>query len=97
MGYDTLTLAGRHVPDENSGPFSSAQEAQAAGYDVLNPVTGMYEVGALIDGQFVPIISEKASLIFDKVAASKAAADAAAAAQPAQPAEPAPAPDQPQG
>src|SRR5215472_12601715 len=75
MAYDTLQLAGRHVPDENSGPFSSMQEAQAAGYDVLNPVTGFYEIGALIDGQFVTILSEKASLIFDQVAAAKAVSD----------------------
>lgn len=74
MSYDTLTLVGRHVPDENSGPFDSMQEAQAAGYDVLNPVTGFYEIGALIDGQFVTILSEKASLIFDQVQAAKAAA-----------------------
>lgn len=84
MSYDTLTLAGRHVPDAGSGPFSDAQEAQEAGYDVLNPVTGMYEIGAIIDGQFVTILSEKASLIFDRVAAAKAAQDAA------QPSEPVP-------
>lgn len=86
--YDTLTLVGRHVPDAGSGPFSSFDEANAAGYDVLTPVTGMYEIGALIDGQFVPIISEKASLIFDRVAAAKQAQAEAEAAQPQQPAAP---------
>ena len=66
--YTTLTLVGRHIPDPNSGPFQNAQEAQAAGHDTLNPVTGMYVFGALIDGAFVPILSEKASIVFDAIA-----------------------------
>lgn len=83
--YDNLQLVGRHVPEPGVGPFANAQEAQAAGYDTLNPVTGMYEIGALIDGQFVVIISEKAGLIFDQIAQGKANAQAAADAAPAPP------------
>ena len=98
--YDTLTLAGRHVPDPGSGPFTSFDDAQEAGYDTLTPVTGMYEIGAIVDGQFVPIISEKASLVFDRIAAGKAAQAAAqeqaqaaqAVAPPATPVDPSPAP-----
>lgn len=69
--YDTLTLVGRHVPDVASGPFDNMQQAQAAGHDVLNPVTGMYEIGALIEGAFVPLVVEKASLVFDRIALAK--------------------------
>lgn len=97
QAYDTLTLVGRHVPDEGSGPFANAQDALEAGYDTLNPVTGMYQIGALIDGQFVVIISEKASLIFDAVSAGKQADAAAAEAQAASSPPPPPATDQPQG
>jgi hypothetical protein len=95
--YDTLTLVGRHVPEEGSGPFENMNQATAAGHDVLNPVTGMYEIGALIDGAFVPIVTEKASLVFDAIelAKTKAATDQAPAEQP--PAEQPPTADQPQG
>lgn len=80
-----LELVGRHIPDQGSGPFNNMSEAQAAGYDTVNPVTGMYEIGAVIDGVFVPIIAEKASLIFDRIQVGKqqqqAAQDQAAAQQ----------------
>lgn len=69
--YTTLQLVGRHVPDDNSGPFENAQQAQAAGHDTLNPVTGVYQFGAIIDGQFVPLLTEKASLVFDAIELGK--------------------------
>lgn len=72
--HDNLTLVGRHLPDENSGPFDNMQQAQAAGYDVMNPVTGTYQIGAVIDGAFVPMFSEKASLVFDRIDTAKAQA-----------------------
>lgn len=81
--YDTLTLVGRHVPDAMVNAQGVQASPQELGYDTINPVTGTYEIGALIDGQFVPMISEKASLIFDKVQAAK---DAAAAQEQAAPA-----------
>ena len=65
--HTDLQIVGRHVPDANAGPFDNAQQAQAAGYDTLNPVTGTYEIGVVIEGAFVPLISEKASLIFDRI------------------------------
>jgi hypothetical protein len=73
--HTKLQVVGRHVPDANSGPFTDAQEAQLAGYDTLNPVTGTYEIGVLIEGAFVPIISEKASLVFDRVSQAATQSD----------------------
>lgn len=84
--HDNLTLVGVHIPDENAGPFDNAQQAQAAGYDTLNPVTGTYQIGVMIEGAFVPLISEKASLVFDKIDVAKQSADQAQS----QPSEPAP-------
>jgi len=69
--HDKLQVVGRHVPDPNGGPFDNAQHAQTAGYDTLEPVTGTYEIGVLVDGAFVPLISEKASLIFDRIEVAK--------------------------
>ena len=69
--HDKLQVVGRHVPDPNGGPFDNAQHAQTAGYDTLNPVTGTYEIGVLVEGAFVPLISEKASLIFDRIEVAK--------------------------
>lgn len=71
--HDKLQVVGRHVPDENGGPFANMQEALKAGHDVLNPTTGMYEIGVLIDGAFVPLVTEKASLVYDKIALAKQA------------------------
>lgn len=77
--HDNLQIVGRHVPDPGAGPFDNAQQAAAMGYDTLNPVTGTYEIGVIIEGAFVPIISEKASLVFDRIdnAAQQAQQDAA--------------------
>lgn len=69
--YDTLQLVGRHLPADNSGPFKTAQEAQTAGYDTLNPVTGVYQIGVLVDGGFVPIIEEQAAHYFHLVGVAK--------------------------
>jgi hypothetical protein len=75
--HTDLKVVGRHVPDENAGPFENAQQAQAAGYDTTHPVTGTYEIGVVIEDAFVPIISEKASLVFDRIeVAAQQAADA---------------------
>lgn len=91
-----LEVVGRHVPDANSGPFATIQDAMAAGYDVLNTVSGTYEIGVVIDGAFVPIISEKASLVFDRIDLAKANAPAAPEPVPASPpAEPASSETQP--
>lgn len=76
--HEKLQVVGRHVPDPAGGPFKNMQEALAAGHDTLNPVTGMYELGVVIDGAFVPLVSEKASLVFDRIEQAKQAkADAA--------------------
>lgn len=69
--HTDLQIVGRHVPDPNGGPFENAQQAQSAGYDTMNPVTGTYEIGVEIEGAFVPIVSEKASLIFDRIDVAK--------------------------
>lgn len=91
--FTELTLVGRHVPDDASGPFETMQQAQAAGHDVLSPVTGMYEIGAMIDGAFVPLIVEKASLVFDRIELAKQLkAQEPAPAPAAQPTEAPPAP-----
>lgn len=100
--HTDLQLVGVHVPDETAGPFDNAQQAQAAGYDTMNPITGTYQIGVVIEGAFVPLISEKASLIFDKIelAAQQQAASPATPPQPEPPApaDTAPAPEQqPQG
>ena len=84
-----LELVGRHVPDPGAGPFDNAQQASAMGYDTLNPVSGTYEIGVVIEGAFVPIVSEKASLIFDRIDSAKQQAQDAAAQQTAQQTPPA--------
>jgi hypothetical protein len=83
--YDTLTLVGRHVPEPMVNASGNPASPQELGYDTTEPTTGTYEIGALIDGAFVPIVIEKASLIFDAVALAKQ--NAPAAAQPNEPAE----------
>ena len=70
--YDTLQLVGRHVPGEGSGPFKSMAEAVAAGHDTINPITGAYEVGVLVDGAFVPLFEETAARFFHLVEVAKA-------------------------
>ena len=75
--HTNLKVVGRHVPDGGAGPFKDAQEAQKAGYDTLTPVSGTYEIGVVIEGAFVPLISEKASLVFDKINQAASAKDAA--------------------
>lgn len=87
--HTDLQIVGRHVPDEIAGPFDNAQQAQAAGYDTMNPVTGTYEIGVVIEGAFVPLISEKASLVFDRIDVAKQQAQDAAAKQQAQSDQPA--------
>jgi len=63
--------------------------AKAAGHDTINPVTGVYEIGVIIEGAFYPFLVEKASLVFDRIEAAKAqaSADAASEPQPTAPAE----------
>lgn len=69
--HDNLTVVGRHVPDPGGGPFQNMQEAMAAGHDTLSPVTGTYQIGVVIDGGFVPLLTEKASLVFDAIDLAK--------------------------
>lgn len=82
--HTDLQLVGRHVPDPGGGPFENMNQAAAAGHDVLNPVTGMYEIGVVIEGAFVPLIAEKASLVFDRIDNARAQQQADAAQQQAQ-------------
>lgn len=70
--YTSVKVVARHVPDENGGPFSSIQDAIAAGYDVRDPVTGIVQIGVLLDGAFIPLLSEKASLVHDAIENHKA-------------------------
>lgn len=65
--HENLQLVGRHVPDPLAAGFENPGQAQAAGYDTMHPVTGTYEIGVIIEGAFVPLITEKASLIFDRI------------------------------
>jgi hypothetical protein len=88
--YDTLTLVGRHVPEPMLNAQGNPASPQELGHDTVNPVTGTYEIGAMIGGAFVPIITEKASLVFDAIALAKDQADAAQA-QPASESQPQPA------
>jgi len=90
-----LELVGRHVPEPGAGPFANMNEAQAAGYDVLNPVTGTYDIGVIIDGAFIALQTDKASAVFDRIDLAKqnAAAEAPADTSPATP----PPADQTQG
>lgn len=60
-GYDKLKIVGRHIPDDNSGPFNSMAEAVARGHDTLNPTTGVYQIGVVLDGGFVPIYEDHAA------------------------------------
>lgn len=69
--YDSLQLVGRHVPAENSGPFKHMGEAHAAGHDTLEPVTGTYEIGVLVDGAFVVIFEEAAGRFYNLVDVAK--------------------------
>lgn len=80
--YTNLTLEARHLPTDNGGPFSSIQDAIAAGYDTLNPVTGIVEFGVVLDGAFIPLISEKASLVHDAIELAKANAAEGEQSQP---------------
>lgn len=80
----TVTLAARYVAGPNGGPFTSMQDAVAAGHDTLNPETGTYQVGVVDDGVFIPIYEDAAAHIFGLIAAGKAAQ--AASAPPAPPA-----------
>jgi hypothetical protein len=71
--YDKLNLVGRHVPDENGGPFNTMAEANARGHDSLNPTTGYYQIGVVLDGGFVPIYEDHASHFYAVRDASKKA------------------------
>lgn len=82
--HTNLELVGRHVPDPGAGPFDNAQQASSMGYDTLTPITGTYEIGVVIEGAFVPLISEKASLIFDRIDTAQQQAQEQAAQQQAQ-------------
>ena len=69
--YDTLQLVGRHVPADNSGPFKNMAEAVAAGHDTIKPVTGVYEIGVMVDGAFVTLFEESAGRFFNLVEVAK--------------------------
>lgn len=70
--YESVQVVARHLPEDNGGPFTSIQDALAHGYDVLNPVTGFVQIGVMLDGAFIPLLSEKASLVHDAIEVAKA-------------------------
>lgn len=80
--YDTLQIVGRHIPDDNSGPFQSMAEAVARGHDTLSPTTGVYQVGFLKDGDFVPFYEDSAAHVFEQLANSKKAREAKEQSEP---------------
>lgn len=81
--YDKLKLVGRHVPDDNSGPFNSMAEALSRGHDTLNPTTGVYQIGFVLDGGFVPFYEDHASHVFAVRDADKKANESKEEAEPA--------------
>lgn len=88
--YTTLTLVGRHVPEPMVNAAGNPASPQELGHDVIDPVTGVYEIGAIIEGAFVPILTEKASLVFDAInLAKQQQASQPEQAQPAQEVTPA--------
>ena len=78
--YTSVKVVARHIPDPNSGPFVDADAAKLAGYDTIEPVTGIVQIGVLLDGAFIPLVSEKASLVHDAIELAKQNAAAAAPA-----------------
>lgn len=85
--YTSVELVAKHFPESNSGPFTSIQDALAQGYDVVNPVTGVVQIGVMLDGALIPLLSEKASLVHDAIEAAKLAAANDVPATPATPEE----------
>lgn len=73
-GWDQLQVVGRHLPDPNGGPFKTITEAQAAGHDTINPVTGSYQIAVVIDGHPVVVLEEQAAQVQHLTDAAKAAA-----------------------
>lgn len=82
MNLDNLTLTAIHAPEPNGGPFTSIQDALAHGYDTMNPVTGTIQIGVTIDGAFIPLFVEKASLVHDAIELAKVNAATNERAQP---------------
>ena len=66
-----LELVGRHVPEPMVNAAGNAATHKELGHDATDPVTGMYEIGVLIEGAFVPIMVEKASLVYDRIQLAK--------------------------
>ena len=58
--YENLPVHLRHVPEPGSGPFEHADAARAAGYDTINPVTGVIQVGVEVNGHFLVLFERKA-------------------------------------
>ena len=77
-GWTDAKLVVKFVPADGVGPFSTINEAQAAGYDVINPVTGAFVVAVVVDGAPVAIIEEQAAHVRHLVDAAKARAQAQA-------------------
>lgn len=84
--HDNLEIVGRHVPDAMVDAQGNPASPLALGYDTPSPVTGTYQIGVMIEGAFIPIISEKASLVFDRIDVAKhQAAEQQASQQQSQP------------
>jgi hypothetical protein len=80
--FDNASVAVRHLPDPDSGPFTDVNQARAAGHDVLDPKTGVVQIGVTVDGAFFPLEEIKAGLFFQQLEAGRQAqADRQAAQQ----------------
>lgn len=71
--YTNVPVHVRHIPEPGSGPFSNADDARRAGYDTVNPVTGVVQVGVEIDGHFLVLLERKAPGVLADVKRAKQA------------------------
>lgn len=69
--FKNVSVEIRHVPDDDSGPFESMNHARAAGHDILDPKTGLVQLGFSVDGAFFPVETVKAGLFFQLVDAAR--------------------------
>lgn len=73
----SANLSVRHLRDVDDttgkelGPFNNMAEAQAAGYDTLDPATGIVQIGVEVDGAFFPLDALKAGLFFQQLDAAR--------------------------
>lgn len=58
--HEGITLVGRHIPEEHEGVISAHERAK-----VMLP--GTYEIGALIEGAFIPLARLKAAEVLEAI------------------------------